>query len=1055
MPFPYTGPHGELNFEADFITALQSAGWGEVLRNKTEKELIENWKEIISERNTAALNGVPLSDSEMSIIVAEMRNRVSLGPCSANRYIIDSNIMVRRDIDSADTMHQGKDVILDIFCGPDAAGGTSRYQIVEQPIFERADDQHPDRRGDVMLLINGMPVIHIELKTVSAGLEEAYNQIRKYAGEGVFSGLFGLIQVFWCITPEDAYYFANPGEAGKFNDKFRFRWGDEKNDLIKDWRQLITGRSHILSIPEAHKMIAYYCAADMGQNALLVCRSYQYHSIRKIVTRTAKKEWGTQNQKGGFCAVTTGGGKTLTTFKAGQTIVDFDLADKVVFVVDRDALNAQSIKEYNNFADKKHEVIETKNTWELHEALTSNDNANRLIMTTIQKLSRIKEDSTYGSPAVIETINQKRIVFIFDEAHRSQAGDMHGDIKTTFPNALFFGFTGTPIMGKDKKNTTTSEIFGERLSFYSMAHGIRDGNIIGFIPSFVSTYKEKDLRTEMAKRECGVTDILLIQPGTPNYKVWKSIMQRDALTKYDTNGEIAKDNNGIPLIGYEDYFSSSQYDNENHQRMVVEDILENYDINQYGSLGTKFHGILATTSIEMACKYWDLFQEENEKREKNGQQKIKVSAMFDPNINENAAGTLNKEEYLIKIVDDYNATFGTSFTRKTDPDYSGFKANLMDRLAHKGAYTHVADDECLDIVIVVDQLLTGYDSKRVNILYFDKIREEDGLVQAISRTNRVYNDEKPNGLIRFYRKPKTMEKNLNDALRMYCEGDIAGVMADDLEVTLDLMNNIFTLISQIFAEEGIKDFETTPKDPARQKKFKKEFAELDRLLTVSRLQGYHLGDSAKGKIPLFTTDDLLRLRQRYIDLSVGRSGSTTLGAVFSMDTNLNAIKGETIDYDYLEKHFRLSLGIDSEEADEEKRKEALEALKHDLENLSERDQKIAREIISEIEDGIFDVTGVTSMRECIAKRREEKTAAAIKKLCDATGMDAEMFSDYYRTCDGENIDLYKVKKIEDTADPKKVVEYFGCKNTMKGKSKLHEVMDEIFRKKNGLIAISG
>lgn len=1049
MPLPYTGPHGELNFEADFISALQSAGWVEVLKNKTEKELIENWRKIISERNTGVLNGVPLSESEMSLVVSDMRNKVSLGPCSTNRYIIDSNITIRRDIDSLDTEHQGKDVILDIFQGPEAAGGTSRYQIVEQPIFERADDNHPDRRGDVMLLINGMPVIHIELKTAAAGIEEAYNQIKKYAGEGIFSGFFGLIQVFWCITPEDAYYLANPGEASKFNDKFRFHWGDEKNNLIKDWRQLITGKSHILSIPEAHKMIAYYCAADMGQNILLVCRSYQYHSIKKIVARTTKKECGTQDQKGGFCAVTTGGGKTLTTFKAGQMIVDFDLADKVVFVVDRDALNSQSLKEYNNFADERHKVIETPNTWSLYRKLTSIQSTDRLIMTTIQKLSRIKEDSTYGTPAAIEAINHKRIVFIFDEAHRSQAGDMHGDIKTTFPNALFFGFTGTPIISEDKKNVTTSEIFGNRLSFYSMAHGIRDGNIIGFLPNYISTYKATDLRKEMAKRECGVSDSSKIQPGTPNYKLWRSIMHRDALTKHDANGEIAKDSDGIPLIGYEDYFASSAYDNEEHQRKVVEDILENYDINQTGQNGTRFHGILATTSIEMACKYWDIFREENEKREQDGLEKIKVSAIFDANINENAKTTLDKEEYLIKIVDDYNKMFGTAFTRKSDPDFSSFKADLMDRIAHKGAYTHVADSDCLDIVIVVNQLLTGYDSKRVNILYFDKIAEEDGLIQAISRTNRIYNEEKPYGMIRFYRKPETMKRNLNEALRMYCEGDTEGVKAEEMDTLIDSMNNTFLLIKRVFDEEGIKDFETAPKDPARQKKFKKEFAELGRMLSVSRLQGYHLSDSIKGKTVIFTVTDLQRLQQRYLDLASASSGrEPTLGVVFSMSTTLNALQGEMIDYDYLEKHFRLSLGIDDEETDEEKRKEALEALKKDLGTLSEKDQKIAREIISEIEAGTFDIEGVRSMRECIAKRREEKVAAAIKNLCDATGMNEALFSDYYRVCDSATVDLLKIKRVEDTADLRKVVEHFGCKNAMKGKSKLHEVMEEIFRKKN-------
>lgn len=285
---------------------------------------------------------------------------------------------------------------------------------------------------------------------------------------------------------------------------------------------------------------------------------------------------------------------------------------------------------------------------------------------------------------------------------------------------------------------------------------------------------------------------------------------------------------------------------------------------------------------------------------------------------------------------------------------------------------------------------------------------------------------------------------------MYCEGDTEGVKAEEMDTLIDLMNDAFLLIKRIFEEESIRDFEVAPKDPARQKKFKKEFLDLDRMLSVSRLQGYHLGDSIDGKTIVFTIEDLQRLKQRYLDLSASFGGHAgpTLGAVFSMGTTLNSLQGETIDYDYLEKHFRLSLGIDDEETNEKKRREALEALKKDLGTLSEKDQEIAREIIFEIDAGTFDVEGVTSMKECIAKRREEKVAAAINKLCGAIGMDEEMFSSYYSECDGENVDLLKVKKIEDTADLQKVVNHFGCKNAMKGRSKLHEVMDEIFRKKN-------
>ena len=254
---------------------------------------------------------------------------------------------------------------------------------------------------------------------------------------------------FWAMTPEDALFFANAGNPTAFNSAFFFRWGDRDNNVIKDWRELITGEYHILSIPEAHKLIGYYTVADSAKDALKVCRSYQYAAIRAIVGRTAKQKWGDHNQLGGFIWCTTGGGKTMTSFKAGQLITDMNLADKVIFVVDRKVLDEQSTNEYNSFQRQGESVCETVSSKDLFNKLGSSKLSDRLIVTSIQKISRINDDVAKLREAELDVIKAKRIVFIIDEAHRSQFGVMHERVKRTFYNSLFFGFTGTPIFAEN------------------------------------------------------------------------------------------------------------------------------------------------------------------------------------------------------------------------------------------------------------------------------------------------------------------------------------------------------------------------------------------------------------------------------------------------------------------------------------------------------------------------------------------------------------------------------------------------------------------------------
>jgi type I restriction enzyme R subunit len=471
------------NSEKDFEDALvdllaNSYGWEkEILWNQTEQDLIDNWAEILFANNQQRdrLNGVPLTTGEMQQIMEQIAALRT--PLKLNGFINGKTVAITRD-NPDDTDHFGKEVSLKIYDRREIAAGQSRYQIVRQPKFPTSGVLN-DRRGDVMLLINGMPVFHIELKKSGVAVSQAANQIEKYSREGVFSGLFSLVQIFVAMNPEETLYFANPGPEGTFNRDFFFHWADFDNEPTNDWKTIA---KYVLSIPMAHQLIGFYTVPDDGDGVLKVMRSYQYYAASKISDRVAKIHWGEENQRGGYVWHTTGSGKTMTSFKSAQLIANSKDADKVIFLMDRIELGTQSLKEYKGFAEANEEVQATEHTDVLIAKLKSTDPADTLIVTSIQKMSRIHDDA--GMRATdLRKMTGKRVVFIVDEAHRSVFGDMLYTIKQTFPDAIFFGFTGTPIHDENaKKDSTTATVFGDELHRYSIADGIRDHNVLGFDP---------------------------------------------------------------------------------------------------------------------------------------------------------------------------------------------------------------------------------------------------------------------------------------------------------------------------------------------------------------------------------------------------------------------------------------------------------------------------------------------------------------------------------------------------------------------------------------------
>ena len=427
----------EADFEAALIKILSEHGWEkEVLHNYTEQQLIQNWADILFQNNRGIdrLNDYPLTEGEMQQILEQVTALRT--PLKLNGFINGKSISIIRD-NPEDTQHFGKEVSLKIYDRREIAAGQSRYQIVQQPRFPSKSKLLNDRRGDLMLLINGMPVIHIELKKSGVPISQACNQIEKYAAEGVFTGLFSLVQIFVAMNPEDTVYFANPGPEGKFNPSFYFHWADFNNEPVNDWKVIA---STLLSIPMAHQLIGFYTVADDTDGVLKVMRSYQIFAANKISDKVARTKWEAGGQRGGFIWHTTGSGKTMTSFKSAQLIASSKDADKVIFLIDRIELGTQSLKEYRGFADQNEEIQATENTHVLIAKLTSPNPADTLIVTSIQKMSNIRDDAEYQlNAADLALMQSKRIVFIVDECHRSVFGEnMMPRIKQTFPRAIFF-----------------------------------------------------------------------------------------------------------------------------------------------------------------------------------------------------------------------------------------------------------------------------------------------------------------------------------------------------------------------------------------------------------------------------------------------------------------------------------------------------------------------------------------------------------------------------------------------------------------------------------------
>ncbi len=951
----------ETPFENALVKLLQrDFGWGEFpfLRHPTERELIANWAQILFENNREIdrLGDWPLTESEMGQILDQIKTLRT--PCALNGFINGKTVSITRD-NPNDTAHLGHEVSLKIYDRREIAAGKSRYQIAVQPEFATHEMTH-DRRGDLMLLINGMPVIHIELKRTGVPVSQAAWQIQKYAHEGVFTGIFSLVQVFVAMNPDETLYFANPGPDGAFNPDFFFHWGDFNNEPVNDYKLIARD---LLSIPAAHELIGFYTVADSSDGLLKVMRSYQIYAARAVTNKVSQTKWADRTVRGGYVWHTTGSGKTLTSFKCAQLISESDHADKVVFLLNRIELGTQTLLNFQGFADDATDVQGTENTHVLVSKLKSDAGADKLIVTSIQKMSRIKGESANARD--LELIRRKRLVFIVDECHSDTFGDMLATIKATFPAGLFFGFTGTPIERENERNgNTTKDVFGDELHRYSIADGIRDKNVLGFDPSMMLTYPDNEVREKVALEKARAGSVEEALADETKRRVFLDWMQVRMMIEVE--GELP----------------DSQYDRDPYREKVVEDIVAHWATR---SVLGKFHAILATSSIPEAFAYYRLL--------KTRKPDLKTTVLVDDSI-DNTNGATAKEDALIEVLTDYNARYGKHYTL---PTYGDFKKDVSLRLAHKEPYRGIEtrQNEQIDLIIVVNQMLTGYDSKWVNTLYLDKMLEYARVVQAFSRTNRLFGSDKPFGNIFYYRRPHTMANNVKDALALYSGNRPLGVFVSKLKEHLERLNLQFDAIAEVFRNAGVSDFATLPSGDDEKARFARLFNEFNALLNAAKVQGFvwtkhDYSDVMNGQpwsIAMhFDERDYAALVQRYKELTTGAGGGGgESSSVPPFDINPILIQVNTghIDADYMNGRFRKFLvalqdGGDVSTAEVE--------LHRSFAMLSQEDQKFALQFLDDVKNGRIAPDPAKSLRDYITEYRTKAKDDQIHRFAVAFGL---------------------------------------------------------------------
>lgn len=736
---------------------------------KSEADLWDNLRHKITRNNLSEIGEHPITDKEFDTIKTELLSKTQT-PFDAARWLKGENGIARITIEREDASLGSMSLIL--YSNRDIGGGISTYEVVHQIAKQKVDEDGRDRRFDVTLLINGLPIVQIELKKVTAkdGVYQAHNQIKKYAEEGMFrNNIFSTLQLFVISNEQTTRYFAN-ALPKDMHRKFVFSWRTTENRKVDNLYEFV---KQMLNIPDAHRLIANYTivSEDQDNKALMVLHPYQIHAIEALFASAARHE-------SGFVWHATGSGKTLTSFVSTKLLARKPGVDRTIMLIDRKDLDSQTTSEFTKFASEFNTgissgnaaanslIVGTSSSKKLSETLLSDTNSNTVIITTRQKLEaalRIaqKQEEEKGTHRFQKLIGQ-HIVFVVDECHRALSAEGMEAIKSFFPNSTWFGFTGTPIFNENKKQAqgqlarTTRDQYGDLLHSYTIKNALEDGAVLGFQVEHEDT----------------------IEPTSLNNRIF-SILRQDERHADLSDNELNELIDQMDAMEKEKHIPNDLYERDEHIQKVIHKMFR--PDNAY----TKFDfkngrpqksAILTTSSIAMAKRYYQAIQAMKQDpdwmmNEFADQPIRKGRTIEDPDfpriaitysMQENEDNSKQVEDEMRQVIRDYNAYYGTAWSIEDIERYNG---DINNRLARKKAEFKEFGNQ-IDLVIVVDRLLTGFDAPTIQTLFVDRNLSYANLIQAFSRTNRTF-PGKTKGLIVTFRKPALMEKNVQDATRLY------------------------------------------------------------------------------------------------------------------------------------------------------------------------------------------------------------------------------------------------------------------------------------------------
>ena len=853
---------------------------------KTEEDLWKNFKYILEQNNKDRLNGEMLSDSEFE----QVKNQLQFSSFfKAGEWLVGENgkvmVHVQRDTEKLHLVVMNHEHI---------AGGSSVYEVINQ---YRAFDENEkntysrNRRFDVTLMINGLPMIHIELKNKQHSYMDAFWQIKKYIGEGKFTGIFSAVQMFVISNGVDTKYFSAASDT-ELNPKFMSGWLDRDNNPVSDYLDFTKS---VLRIPTAHEMIARYTVLDEDSKRLILLRPYQIHAIESI--RDASKIG-----KSGFVWHTTGSGKTLTSYKATRNLLmDIPSLDKTIFLIDRKDLDAQTSQAFQSYANNDLiDVDETGNVNDLKNKLKSNNR--QVIVTTIQKLQRlITKRLQEGTPEYIKIKNLK-IAFVVDECHRAVTPATKRELEKFFGKSMWYGFTGTPRFAENPYPQlgdlprTTEELYGQILHRYTIQNAIHDNAVLGFQVEHIGPKNLVD----------------------------------------ETDSEI--------------------YENEVHMMNVL-DVILNKSYHKLGfqnGKGMTYEAILTTSSIQMAQKYYDLL-----KKVKNGETDIIVNEKMKQvlpdfpkfaitySVTENEEGSFVNQNKMKESLDDYNQMFSTTYDLSQIQIYND---NLNKRLARKDA-KYKSRREQLDLVIVVDRLLTGFDAPCMSTMFID--RQPMGphdLIQAFSRTNRIFDSDKKYGQIVTFQAPILFKEAVDNAVKLYSAGGTKDAIAAE-------WNEVESAFRKALASLRIsaKTPEEIPSMSKKEKEvFVKMFQNFDRLF--AQLKSFTNYDDSMLENYDITQEEYDNYAGHYKNilewLKSERITSEEIEPVspqIDYDYELVAYSHTKIDYEYIINLIQNIVTSEyiNEEITPEERQKKIDEVKQYIEELGKENYKVA-DIMSNI-----------------------------------------------------------------------------------------------------------